>query len=350
MNQHSPIPRRTLAGAFGCLLAAAACSDQPAGPDVRTPPAVRNAGAQPQLVSNAVRYRDAGQKPGVGRSGSASLSVMALLDNAGVTHIDVVSGSTTHPGTGAGTLGNVQLKVFVSDSADDALVSNFHKVGSGRWSYGVTGPVRGTALQVQAGVSGIDGARTDVVAVRDTVVLAPDLRVTLYGQDQALTGTPTNLAAWIDEQNGDVGARADCVLYVGGVATDRAEGIWVDARGGVYCMFTHTFTAAGQHQVEIRLENVSPAEYDPSDNSGIRTVNVISASSFGFEAAAWDRRGAQTSYWRRRWTDASGATGEELRDNAVTYADQYANISGWRSVGLALPVSAQLSQSSGGNT
>jgi hypothetical protein len=350
MKQHPPIPRRPLAGALACMLAAAACADQPAGPAVRAEAPVLNAGAQPPLISNAVRYRDAGQKPGVGRSGSASLSVMALLDAAGITHIDVVSGSTTQPGTGAGTLGNVQLKVFVSDSADDALVSNFHKVGSGRWSYEVMGPVRGTALQVQAGVGGIDGARTDMVTVRDTVVLAPDLRVTLYGQDQALAGTPTNLAAWIDERNGDVGARADCVLYVDGVATDRAQGIWVDAWSGVYCIFTHTFAAAGQHGVEIRLENVSPADYDPSDNSGSRTINVVASNSFSYNASAWDSRGSQSYYNRRRWTEASGTTGEDLRDFAVTYADQYANISGWRPVGLSLPASAQLSLSSGGNT
>src|SRR5687768_5605678 len=143
MKQHPPIPRRSLAGILACALAAGACADQPSGPDLRGAPAALTAGAQPQLVSNAVRYRDAGQKPGVGRSGSASLSVLALLDNAGITHIDVVSGTSAQPGTGAGTLANVQLKVFVGDSADDALVSNFHQVGSGRWSYQVMGPVRG---------------------------------------------------------------------------------------------------------------------------------------------------------------------------------------------------------------
>lgn len=343
-------PRRSRATALGCLLAAAACADQPAAPDARTAPAALTAGAQPTLVSNAVRYRDAGQKPATGRSGSASLNVLALLDNAGVTHIDVVSGTTTQPGTGAGTLNQVKLKVFVGDSADDALVSNFHHVGSGRWNYEVQGPVRGTPLQVQAAIGGIDGPRTDVVTVTDSVLLRPDLRVTVYGQDQALAETPTNLAVWIDERNGDVGARADCVLYVNGTATDRAQGIWVDAGDGVYCMFTHTFAAAGQYAVEIRLENVAPADYDPSNNSGTRTINVVAPTGFGFEAQAWDSRGSQTYYNRRRWTDASGYTGEDLRDNAVTYADQYANISGWRPVGLSLPVSARLSQSSGGNT
>lgn len=349
MTHHPPTHRRAAAGALGCLLFAAACGDQPAGPGARHPSAPALAsGAQPQLVSNAIRYRDAGEKPATGRAGSASLTVMALLDNAGITHIDVVSGTSTAPGTGVGTLGNVQLKVFVSDSLDDALVSNFHQVGSGRFSYEVMGPIRGTQLQVQAGVGGIDGARTDVVTLRDTVVLAPDLRVSSIGPDRVRAGAPSNVSAFIDERNGDVGARADCVLYVDGTAVDRANGIWVDARDGVYCLFNHTFTAIGERQVEIRLENVSPVDFDPSNNTATRTYHVIDASSFSYSATAWDARGAQTYYNRRRWTDASGATGEDLTDQQVTYADQYASIDGWRAVGLALPVTARLEQSSGG--
>jgi hypothetical protein len=350
MKQHRSLPRRPLAAALGCLLAAAACSDQPSGPDMRTAAPALNTAAQPQLVSNAVRYRDTGQKPGVGRSGSASLSVLAVIDNAGITHIDVVSGTATQPGTGAGTLGNVQLKVFVTDTADNALVSNFHKVGSGRWSYDVMGPVRGTAVQVQAAVGGIDGSRTDVVTVRDTVVRAPDLRVAAFGPDRVRVGSPVNLGAYIGERNGDVGARADCVLYVDGVATDRAEGIWVDAWSEVYCVFTQTFTTPGPRQVEIRAENVSPHDWDASNNAQTRTVTVVDASSFSYDARASDQRSEGFDYVRRRWTEPSGATGEDLRDNSSSYASQWAVLYGWRPVGLALPVTARLEQSSGGNT
>lgn len=352
MKHHPPTPRRALAGALACALAAAACTDQPSGPSTlaRTGGASMNAGAQPQLVSNAIRYRDTGQKPGTGRSGIASLSVLALLDGAGITHLNVVSGTTTQPGTGAGTLGNVQLKVFVSDSADDALVTNFRQVGSGTFNYQVMGPVRGTPLQVQAGVGGLDGARTDVVTVRDSVVLAPDLRVTHIGPDRVRVGMPANVAAFIDERNGDVGARADCVLYVDGAAEDRANGIWVDARDGVYCMFNHIFTTPGARAVEIRLENVSPMDYDPSNNAETHTYWVEDAGSFSYSASAYDTRGSQSYYNRRRWTEPSGYTAEDLRDYTVTYADQYASIQGWRAVGLALPVTARLGQTSGGTT
>lgn len=350
MTHHPPHPRRSLAAALGCLLAAGACTDGPSGPDARSAAPALSAGAQPQLVSNAVRYRDTGAQPATGRSGSASLSVQAVIDGAGVTHIEVVSGTVAEPGTGAGTLGNVQLKVFVSDSADDALVTHFRQVGSGRFNYQVMGPVRGTALQVQAGVGGIDGARTDMVTVRDTVVRAPDLRVTGFGPSNVHAGSPVIIAAFINEQNGDVGARADCVLYVDGAVADRANGIWVNAYDGVSCMFTQTFATPGQHQVEIRLENVSPVDYNPSNNQETKTVTVVDASSFSFQASAYDRSGTSYSYVRRRWTEPDGSTAEDLREDDNTYGDQYASLYAWRPVGLALPVQARLEQSSGGTT
>lgn len=345
-----PIPtprRRPLAAALACMLAAGACTDQPAAPDARAAAPALSSGAQPRLVSNAVRYRDAGHKPATGRSGSASLSVQALIDNAGITHISVVSGTANAPGTGAGTLGHVQLKVFVTDSADDALVRNFRQVGGGRWSYQVMGPSRETALQVQAGITGIDGSRTDVVTVRDTVVRAPDLRVTAFGPERVRAGSPVNIAAWIDERNGDAGARADCVLYVDGIAADRAEGIWVDAWSGVYCMFTQTFATPGARQVEVRLENVSPVDYDPANNAASRTLTVVDDATFSYEARAYDRRGTSSYYDRRRWTEPSGETAEELRSDSNAYANQNAYMYGWRPVGLALPVQARLQQSSG---
>src|SRR5207249_119724 len=84
---------------------------------------------------------------------------------------------------------------------------------------------------------------TDVEAT--AVHFRPDLVASrLDAPAQAPVGAAVNLQGFILERNGEVGARADCVLYVDGAAADRATGIWVDAGGMVACAMTHVFTEA----------------------------------------------------------------------------------------------------------
>jgi hypothetical protein len=70
------------------------------------------------------------------------------------------------------------------------------------------------------------------------------------------------------------------VLYVEGVAVDRAAGIWVDAGGSVSCAFRHTFTRAGGHFVKVALESQSPADYDASNNSAQRWIGIEPPTTF----------------------------------------------------------------------
>jgi hypothetical protein len=269
-----------LTGAAVAALALAACADQPVA--LRTPSGVpgANQGSRPPLVSNAVKYRDAGAKPAVSRSGAASLTVSALLDRAGVTHLDVTSGTAANPGSGAGTLDQVQVKFIPGDSVEPT-VQNFHQLGTGHFTYEFAGFTRGVPVQVRAAISGIEPNRTDVVTVSDQVRLAPDPAVTSLDMPYyAPYNTAVTIMATIRELNGDVGARADCVLYVQGVAVDRAPGIWVDAGGTVSCAFRHTFAAAGGHDVAVALENVSPADYDTGNNRLQRWIGIEPPATF----------------------------------------------------------------------
>jgi hypothetical protein len=97
-----------------------------------------------------------------------------------------------------------------------------------------------------------------------------------------------NLVATVSEGNGDVGARADCVLYVDGVEADRARGIWVDAGDDVTCAFTHAFTSVGARRVRVEAASVSPADYDPANNAAEATVLVTGGADFNYTAIAED--------------------------------------------------------------
>src|SRR5207247_421434 len=86
----------------------------------------------------------------------------------------------------------------------------------------------GTPLEVQSVVDGGD-PRADVVTLATAVHFAPDLVASrLDAPANAPVGAAVNLQGFVLERNGEVGARADCVLYVDGAAAARAPRIWVD--------------------------------------------------------------------------------------------------------------------------
>src|SRR6267154_3727899 len=82
------------------------------------------------------------------------------------------------------------------------------------------------------------------------------------------------------ERLGDLGARASCVLYVDGTAADRSDGIWVDAGGVVECRMAHAFSNAGNHAIELRVENVRPGDYDDTNNSATASIQIVQPAEF----------------------------------------------------------------------
>jgi hypothetical protein len=151
-------------------------------------------------------------------------------------------------------------------------------------------------VQVQTLVGEAD-ARTDVVTLRDVVHLRPDLvAARIDAPAQAPLGAAVNLQGFIREGNGEVGARADCVLYVDGTAVDRASGIWVDAAGIVACAMTHVFTEARSYALELRVENVRPGDFDDANNGVSSSITIASSGVdyFGLAAQSYQSDG----WWR----------------------------------------------------
>jgi hypothetical protein len=143
-------------------------------------------------------------------------------------------------------------------------------------SFSYSNLTRGSGVQIKANVRRISSSITDVVTVSDVVHMRPDLvALRIDGPPNALVGLPVNFHAFIMERNGDVGARASCVLYVDGAAADRADGIWVDAGGVVDCAMTHSFTTWGTHALEVRVENVRPGDYDEANNSATASIQIL---------------------------------------------------------------------------
>jgi hypothetical protein len=237
--------------------------------------------AKPQPIPNSTKYRDAGAKPATGRSGSAAIAARALRGKT-QTDIEVTTGQFDGGAAPAGKLDKVQVKLFAMTSGDVIATDNYRGAGitGGTASFPYAWPARGERFQVQANVSGIDPKRTDVVTVGGTVKMRPDPTVaSLSAPSQAIIGTVVTIEAVVREANGDLGARANCVLKVDGAVTDHADGIWVDAGDIVTCEFRQVFTTLGQKQLSVELNNVVPADYDASNNSRSATINIVPAST-----------------------------------------------------------------------
>lgn len=227
------------------------------------------------LVPNEVVYRNTSVGTVHGRSGSATLSARVLLGRDNVGLLEISTGDLDEPAP-PGSIERAQVKVFDPSNGKLAETDNYHAGAGGYWSHAYPSVVRDQRVQVQANISGVDPRRTDVVTVDAFAKWRPDLHPGGVGAPaQALVRTPVSFVVPVHELNGDLGARADCVLYADGVAIDRSVGIWVDRGDVVTCLFRATFSTPGVKRVEARLENVRPADYDDSNNSAFASIEIV---------------------------------------------------------------------------
>jgi hypothetical protein len=234
---------------------------------------VAGAASRPTRFSNRIKYRDKGLQPARGRSGNATLAARALLGANGMTSLDVSTGEINAPSSAF--FKKIQVKLFASTGSVQST-TNYNVGTSPNYQLTIPGRARGSSIGVQANIIGVDGSRTDVVTVTETVKLRPDLRVDrITKPERAQIGIPVDITALVSERNGDVGANADCVLSADGVEVDRAHGIWIDANGSVSCMFRPIFSTVGQKHLTVSLVSVDPADYDVSNNSASATIEII---------------------------------------------------------------------------
>ncbi|HKD90375.1 MAG TPA: hypothetical protein VKB56_00685, partial [Terriglobales bacterium] len=228
---------------------------------------------KPKLIKNSVKYSDLGSHPVTGRSGSAMLTGSALINKDLTADIDLTSSSVVNRAVAAGNIAKVQLKVS-GNSGTPILVNNWNGLTGGSYFHqNVTGLARGQYFQIQGNITGINGARTDVVTFGQKAALRPDLMVSGISPSTGMANTPINITAVVQELNGDTGAWANCVLYVNNTFADQASGIWVDAGGTVSCMFTpRSFPTPGTYNLKVAVESVTPADYDTSNNSATATI------------------------------------------------------------------------------
>ncbi|HYC89176.1 MAG TPA: hypothetical protein VEO54_08190 [Thermoanaerobaculia bacterium] len=254
-----------------------------------------------EYIPNRIKYSDTGLKPATGRAGDIDVAARALLGADGVTDVEVTTG-TFDGGAPTGTLQRVQVKIGLDQ--EDPITRTFDVSGtfaSVRLD-GVALAPRET-IRIQVSAQSTDAMRTGVVTLSETVKRRPDLRAQrVDSPPNGVEGHPVNVYLSVYESNGDVGARADCVLRVNGTEVDRATGIWVDANSGVTCAMAHVFQTAGVYPMTLSVENVSPGDWNLANNAQTVNVNVRPASQVvaggSYVATATDR--TTETHWSSR--------------------------------------------------
>jgi hypothetical protein len=177
-----------------------------------------------------------------------------------------------------------------------------------------------------------DGSRTGVVTVDEMVKLRPDLLVQrVDALPHTAVGMPYTVRAIVREANGDVGARASCVLFADAMEVDRAENVWVDAGGAVTCEMSHIFTGGGTAQLSVAVTPVSPADYDMANNtSAALTVRVYESVT---ELEPWSADASQEIFERRYSSSSPWGSNESISSGSMVgfsffsrYTDQTINV------------------------
>lgn len=246
------------------------------------PLAVRAQGQVPgYAVRSSIHYRESGVGNAHGRSGSANVTARALLGKDNNTTVELTTGTLDSNATPPGRFTMVQIKPLLSNG-QALFAHNFTGLStpSGYYSFVWPSLHRGEQIQLQSNIRGIDGSRTDVVTLNETVKMRPDLAVrNLTFLETAIVQQVVNIRANIAELNGDTGATTACVLSIDGNTVDRANNVFVDAGGGVTCEFSTTFSGPGTHEIQVSAANPVPGDYDMSNNtaSGMITVSTDNA-------------------------------------------------------------------------
>ena len=273
---------------LGILVGVTACADgSPTGLITKTPLLRRDAtsvnGRRPTRFANSIKYRDKGLKHARGRAGiaatAATLEARALLGRDANTTLDISTGAIDAPDASR-LLSKVQLKQYAPNGTQQTT-ANYKDINSPVYQLTLAGRVRGSNLQVQGSIIGVDGKHTDVITVTETVKLRPDVSVDrIIAPAKSRLAVPVQISALISENNGDVGARTDCVLTVDGAEAGRANGIWVDAGRSVSCVFNHVFPTTGTKQLTVSAVSVNPGDWNTSNNATTQTINILLPNDF----------------------------------------------------------------------
>jgi hypothetical protein len=156
--------------------------------------------------------------------------------------------------------------------------------------------------------------------------------------------------AVVVERMRDVGAHADCQLLVDGNQVDSIPLMWVDSNSAVTCRLTYKFASAGKHSVAVRVANVTPGDFDLSNNQMSGDIVVDDPAQIFYTASVVDVVDVMDTVESKYASAASGSTPDQYTKTTITSQIQNRIFSGSIPVAVKLPLARiGYSDSSDGN-
>jgi hypothetical protein len=117
---------------------------------------------------------------------------------------------------------------------------------------------------------------TKVLRAETKVQFRPDLAVDkITSPAKVHKNESFAVSSIINELNGDVGAKATIQILNGTNALDTAEGVLVNAGAQQMANFMLKLSEVGTYTLTAKISNVTPGDYDDSNNEKTFTVEVI---------------------------------------------------------------------------
>jgi len=300
-------------------------------------------------------------KPGRGTGNGLTLHSRALLDKAGKTEVEISTAPFDIGAVAPGNITEVELRAFDprrrgDDDEKDAKrfrkeFDHLREGGYVHWFFPAPALAHGQALKIKAEAKASAHGRETEAKWVDHVRFRPDLVVTMVdAPGLAPVNTLVTVTGTIREANGELGAHADCVLLVDGVQVDEIGApIWVDAAGTTTCAFTTEFKSAGQHTLTVRAQNVKPGDYDDSNNSFTRQIQVQSAATLYWAMDVLDQPQKSTKTVDSFYTSTS-ATPEQHYVEVTNNSSQSRIFSGQVPAAVGTVHTLSFTDRSGGST
>lgn len=249
------------------------------------------------------------------------LAVTALQDVNHKTDVQLTV-SPLLPGYTAPTVANQTLLRSRKISGQLGWSKSFKSVplapsgGSSVGTLAFTDLLHGQKIEAQVTVPNSKNKQAEVIRADGRVLLRPDLAVGLpTGPTIVNTRRIVNISAPVMELQGDLGASADAVLFIDGVAVDQVQGLKVAAASQVGVVFATRFQTAGIHQLKIRVQNVNPGDFDYSNNEVSFEIEAVQPALTPMYYDAYYNHYRREGH--REWDDDYSAGTEDY-----TYVDE----------------------------
>ena len=279
------------------------------------------------LICGSVQAAKGGK--GKGQINPYSASIIAMQNVDQVTDVTATFfGDDAYPAPE--TVKHLWFK-SLDENGNALWTDNSHNIDliNGAYTESYTDLVRGQPVELHAQVKTDAIGHTQVIRNFAHVVLRPDMAVISIDAPESIhVGQEALVNVVFSELNGDLGADWDAVLSEGGALLDKSATLHNDAGTAATVVFSVSFDEPGIYTLDVSALNVSPADYDLSNNTDSFQVEVVNArtiDSYFYSNYYWrdqDHESNTTDWWG---SSRSTNVGQHENLYAAVWTDQTAS-------------------------